>query len=34
MVPTSRKVYAYDDDKRKVSEPLLVGIEILDIAFP
>ena len=33
MVPTMRRVYAYDADKRKVSEPLLVAIEMNEVSF-
>ncbi|MEI9974973.1 MAG: hypothetical protein WDO73_24730 [Ignavibacteriota bacterium] len=33
MVPAERRVYAYDAGKRKVAEPLLVAIDILDIHF-
>ena len=33
MVPTTRRVYAYDANKQKVPEPVLVAIDIHDIAF-
>jgi hypothetical protein len=33
MVPTKRRVYAYDAQKQKVSAPLLVAIDIHEIAF-
>jgi hypothetical protein len=33
MVPTTRRVYAYDANKQKVPEPVLVAIDIRDIAF-
>jgi hypothetical protein len=33
MVPTTRRVHAYDANKQKVPEPVLVAIDIRDIAF-
>jgi len=33
MVPTKRRGYAYDTDKRKVPEPLLVAMEIGEVSF-
>jgi hypothetical protein len=33
MVPTRRRVYAYGADKRKVSEPLLVAIDMNEVSF-
>jgi hypothetical protein len=33
MVPTTRRVYAYDDNKRKVAEPLLVAIDMQEVSF-
>jgi hypothetical protein len=33
LVPTKRRVYAYDDRKNKIPEPLLVAIDFSDIAF-
>jgi hypothetical protein len=33
MVPTKRKVYAPDADNQKIPEPVLVAIDIHDIAF-
>ena len=33
MVPTKRRVYAYDDRKNKIPALLLVAIDIGDIAF-
>ncbi len=33
MVPMSRRVFAYDDARRKVDEPLLVSIDFRDIDF-
>jgi hypothetical protein len=33
LVPTKRRVYAYDDRKNKIPAPLLVAIDIGDIAF-
>jgi len=33
MVPTKRRVFSYDDEKRKIPEPLLVAIDIREIAF-
>ena len=32
-VPTIRRVYAYDAKGQKVSEPLLVSIDIEDVSF-
>jgi len=32
-VPTKRRVYALDANKQKISEPVLVAIDIRDIAF-
>jgi hypothetical protein len=33
LVPTTRRVYAYDDRKNRISAPLLVSIDFGDIAF-
>jgi hypothetical protein len=33
MVPTTRRVYAYDGNKRKVAEPLLVAIDFQEVSF-
>jgi hypothetical protein len=33
MVPTKRRVYAYDAQKQKVPAPLLSAIDIHEIAF-
>jgi hypothetical protein len=33
MVPTKRRIFAYDGEKRKVSESLLVAIDIREIEF-
>ncbi len=33
LVPTKRRVYAFDSQKRKIPEPLLVAIDFLDLAF-
>jgi hypothetical protein len=33
LVPTKRRIYAYDDRKNKVPAPLLIAIDISDIAF-
>ena len=33
VVPTKRRVYAPDANKQKISEPVLVGIDIRDISF-
>ncbi|MGC1717533.1 MAG: hypothetical protein WA746_00975 [Isosphaeraceae bacterium] len=33
LVPTKRRVYAFDDRKNKVPSPLLVAIDFGDIAF-
>ena len=33
MVPTKRRVFSYDGEKRKIPEPLLVAIDIREIAF-
>lgn len=33
MVPHRRRVFAYDSEKRKVAEPLLVAIDIHEIEF-
>lgn len=33
MVPMTRRVYAYDEARRKVDEPLLVSIDIRNIDF-
>ncbi len=33
MVPTKRRVFSYDDEKRKIPEPLLIAIDIREIAF-
>jgi hypothetical protein len=31
--PTKRRVFAYDSEKRKIPEPLLVAIDIREIEF-
>jgi hypothetical protein len=33
MVPTKRRVFPYDGEQRKIPEPLLVAIDIQEIAF-
>ena len=33
VVPTKRRVYALDANKRKIPEPVLVAIDIRDISF-
>ena len=33
VVPTKRRVYTPDADKRKIQEPVLVAIDIRDISF-
>ncbi len=33
QVPTTRRVYAYDNDRRKVPEPLLVAVDVDRIHF-
>jgi hypothetical protein len=33
MVPTERRVYAYNEKKEKIPEPVLVAIDIHHIAF-
>jgi hypothetical protein len=33
VVPTKRRVFAYDSEKRKIPEPLLVAIDIHEIEF-
>ena len=33
MVPVTRRVVAFDDDKRKIPDPVLVAIDIQEIAF-
>jgi hypothetical protein len=33
MVAMQRRVYSFDTDKRKIAEPVLVAIDIHDIAF-
>src|SRR6266446_1953411 len=33
VVPTKRRVFAYDGEKRKIPEPLLVAIDIREIEF-
>ena len=33
LIPTVRHVYAYDASGRKVSEPLLVSIDVADVKF-
>jgi hypothetical protein len=33
MVPTKRRVFAYDGEKRKIPEPLLIAIDIREIEF-
>ena len=33
MVPTTRRVVAFDDNKRKISDPVLVAIDIRAISF-
>ena len=32
-VPTTRRVVAFDDNKRKIPDPVLVAIDIREIAF-
>jgi hypothetical protein len=33
MVPTTRRVVGFDDNKRKIPDPVLVAIDIHDITF-
>jgi len=33
MVPTTRRIYPYDTDKRKIADPLLVAIDITQVSF-
>jgi hypothetical protein len=33
MAPTTRRVVAFDDNKRKIPDPVLVAIDIREIAF-
>ena len=33
MVPVTRRVVAFDDNKRKIPDPVLVAIDIHEIAF-
>ncbi|MBB2943442.1 hypothetical protein FB565_003155 [Actinoplanes lutulentus] len=33
MVPTRRRIYAYDDRHDAVPEPLLVAVDVLDVSF-
>jgi len=33
LVAMKRRVYSFDQDKRKMPDPVLVGIDINDIAF-
>jgi hypothetical protein len=33
MIPTTRKIYSYDAEKRKVPDPLLVDIRISEVFF-
>jgi hypothetical protein len=33
MVPTTRRIYSYDADKKKVPEPLLVAIDFRSVSF-
>ena len=33
MVPVTRGVVAFDDNKRKIPDPVLVAIDICEIAF-
>lgn len=33
MVPHKRRVFAYDGERRKIAEPLLVAIDIKEIEF-
>ncbi len=33
VVPTKRRVFAYDSEKRKIPEPLLVAIDFREIEF-
>jgi hypothetical protein len=33
MMPMRRRVYGYDDEKRKVPEPLLVAIDFHTVSF-
>jgi len=32
-VPFTRRIYGYDDTKRKVPEPLLVALDVHDLQF-
>jgi hypothetical protein len=32
-IPTKRRVLGFDDDKRKIPDPVLVAIDILEIAL-
>lgn len=33
LIPRNRRVYAYDDQKKKISDPLLVAIDFMEVAF-
>jgi hypothetical protein len=33
MMPTTRRIHAYDEAMRKVPEPLLVSIDFTDLTF-
>lgn len=33
MVPTTRRIYSYDEKKQKIPEPLLVAIDIGELSF-
>jgi len=33
MVPTARRIYAYDEKYQKVPEPLLVSIDVAQVKF-
>jgi hypothetical protein len=33
QVPTTRRVVAFDDNKRKIPDPVLVAIDIREIVF-
>ncbi len=33
LVPMVRRIYGYDDDGQKISEPVLVSIDISDLSF-
>ena len=33
MMPVTRRIYAYDTNKQKILDPVLVAIDMRDIAF-